>query len=157
MSINHKLPSEKMSNQLAFASCSAQFREALCAVASGRERQWAETIAKALDAIETNLRRQQVLAEDAKLWFTEPNMIGLAVEEPMEAICDGQAELLANVEVLGKEVRRAAFVFDRLACPAFRKAQTATPDFGAMRLQAERILNDLDPSQAMDAKLGVAG
>ena len=59
MSTDGKLSVVGMPDRLPFANSSAQLREALYTAAFGREPLWAQTMAKALDAIEMGLRCQR--------------------------------------------------------------------------------------------------
>lgn len=135
--------------------------DALAGDVTGRERQWAAGVARALHQIERGLRRYRNVAHTHDGHFADLDSMRPTLFRQWNILCLHYRDLLKRVQRLRKDVERAAEAFqpvgEALAAAALTAKGTPeageVPVFGAIRQQAREILIDLNKSREAETAL----
>jgi hypothetical protein len=135
-----------------------QLEIALAADLPGREREWAESMNNAAATVELALRRHRALGRDENGMFAEVDETRPTLARQADQLRQGHDGLLELCLALRDELRRAqeAFTLTQTAFPQSSAtprpaAAGGVPDFGAIRRQAEELLERMRASgQAED-------
>jgi hypothetical protein len=128
----------------------------------GRERDWAHTLAQALERAETALTQHVAALEAPERDFAKIET-GSAARQPAN-ICQSQAKILWEWDNLRIDAEQAAAAFTDRASPTRRISGNAKqaswreiPDFGVLRKRAKELLDRLRDSCAAEIRLVMDG
>jgi len=137
-----------------------QLESALAVHVPGRERDWAETVNNAVAAVERALRQHHAIGRDADGLFAEVDETRPTLAREAMEVRQDHDVLLERCIALREEVRRAVEAFTLTPNP-LTQGDAATkptpvggvPDFGAIRRQAEELLELMLATRQAEAKL----
>jgi hypothetical protein len=129
------------------------------AEAAGRERPWSEVVDNGFAQIESELCQRQQAAHCpdgplAQVDETRPTLVRQSQE-----VCREYAELLKRIQAFREQLRWVAEAFRPTADP---RSQTrappavegrTVPDFGALRQEAEKLLDNVDHLREIETAL----
>jgi hypothetical protein len=118
-----------------------QLRQALAGDASGRVREWAQTLGQALAHAEDGLRRHLATAESPEGPLAEVEKAQQSFARQTNDVCKGFSNLLQQSSTLRKELRSAA------ADP------TAAPEVREIRRRVEQFLSSLQRAKEAETML----
>src|SRR5262245_6286741 len=137
----------------ALASASDSLQEVLAGDVAGRERDWAEGVARALLQVERELRRHHTAAQAPDGPLVTVDRMRPTIFRQWNILCLHYGDLLKRVQRLRGEVKRAAEAFQPASVPPGTAARPSdhrgggVPVFGTIRLQVEEVLADLTRSR----------
>lgn len=125
---------------------------ALSANISGREREWAETVAATLARVETALRKHRAVANDPDGLFAAVDEIRPALAKQADDLRNNNSAFLEEVNVLRDEVESALAAL-QLTPDSGAKSVEAKADLSVIRQLGEKFLADLHQSKAAEMRL----
>jgi hypothetical protein len=137
-----------------------RLQSALAVPAPGREREWAETVNNAVAVVERALRQHHAIGRDANGLFAEVDETRPTLAREAMEVRQDHDVLLERCLALREEVRRALEAFT-VTPNALNQGDAdprptpvvGVPDFGAIRRQAQELLELMLATRQAEAKL----
>jgi two-component system cell cycle response regulator DivK len=130
----------------AFTQARERLQQTLAAPVAGRERQWSQQLAAALDGLEKELRRPADHPDEAEGWFAQVDLCRPTLARRAAALVQERGQLLEQTRALKAEVQRAAQGFQPAGGRAGASDALPEPakgwgvlDFSAIRETGERL------------------
>ena len=150
----------RRANKDAWNESMEQLKSALAVTVAGRERDWAETVNIAIAAVERAIRQHHAVGRDEDGLFAEVDETRPTLARQATGIRQDHDGLLERCLALREEVRRALEAFT-LTSSSLTQGEAAptpapaggVPDFGAIRRQAEELLDLMLATRQAEAKL----
>ena len=146
-------------SQDTLATAGDRLQEALVGGVPGRERDWAEGVARALVQVERELRRHQASAQAPDGPFASLDQMRPTLFRQWSILCLHYRDLLKRVQRLRTEAERACEAFQPGCFPSGAAASPsgsrggAVPVFGTIRQQVKDVLADLTKSREAETAL----
>jgi hypothetical protein len=145
----------------ALATAVDSLKGALAEEVTGRQRDWAAGVARALRQVERGLRRYHNVAKTADGPFADLDRMRPTLFRQWNILCLHYRDLLKRTQQLREDVLRAADAFqpvgETLAAAALTPNGTPlagqVPVFGSIRQRAQEIAIDLNKSREAETAL----
>jgi hypothetical protein len=150
----HKSNTNKVEgNDNALAKSLDRLKETISATVPGHEREWAEAVGAAIDAVEIAMRQHKASAKASDGVLAEVDETRPTLSRQADEIRQEHGDLLKDIASLRKEVFRAAVAFGPNGDPSQINPSGGVLDFGEIRRHAESILNQLSRTSEAETKL----
>lgn len=151
---NSELPSKSSArNEASVARAAERLRTVLAEPIGGREQQWAESVAKALDRVESALRKHRAMAKDPEGLFASVDEIRPTLAKQADELRNRQDVLLDQVNVLRDDIESATASLQLTADPDPVMVQAKSAELSALRQLIEKFLGDLSDSKTAETSL----
>jgi two-component SAPR family response regulator len=130
-------------------------KQALASRTAGQESQWTENVAKAIANIQKKLRQHTATAQEEDGLFSEVDDTRPTLARQTDEIRREHSNLLGQLLALREEVHRAkeTIAANAKSSSAQPGSVPQSPDLGAIRLGAEKLLAELQQNMKAETAL----
>jgi hypothetical protein len=146
-------PKTTAPNQDTLALAAENLSRALSAKITGRETEWAESVAATLARVETALRKHRAVANDPDGLFAAVDEIRPALAKQADELRSNHSDFLDQVNVLRDEVESAVAAMHLTPDPEAKTVEAKVADLGVIRQLGEKFLADLRQTKAAEMRL----